>query len=134
MRILIDTDVLLDVALNREGFVEDSAAVLRWAESGGAAAIAWHSIANCAYLLESNGRTFLEPLLAIVEVAEVGTAAARQALELPMTDLEDALQAVSAVHWKAGVVVTRNVADYKKSPVSAVTPSKFLKRMAQAKP
>jgi len=38
VRILLDTDVLLDVALARAPYAVDSADVLRWAESGGAAA------------------------------------------------------------------------------------------------
>lgn len=69
MRVLIDTDVLLDVALARRPHVDSSAAVLRWAETGGDAIIAWHSLANCAYLLQDNGRHFLAGRLDIVEVA-----------------------------------------------------------------
>jgi len=122
MRILIDTDVLLDVALNREEWIEDSVAVLRWVETGGKAAIAWHSISNCAYLLEDDGRPFLEGLLKIVEVARTGTREAQQALNLPLEDLEDALQVVSAIQWKADYIVTRNLKDYNKSPVPAVHP------------
>ncbi len=33
MRVLLDTDVLLDVALKRESFLVSSQDVLRWAES-----------------------------------------------------------------------------------------------------
>ena len=46
MKALIDTDVLLDVALAREPHVQHSAAVLRWAEAGGKAAVAWHTLTN----------------------------------------------------------------------------------------
>jgi len=125
MRILIDTDVLLDVALNRKPFVAHSSEVLRWAELGGKACIAWHSIANCAYLLENDGRDFLIRLLRLVEVAPVSSREAKQALDLPMSDLEDALQAVSAQKWGAGKIVTRNLADYKSSPVPAISPTEF---------
>ena len=125
MRLLIDTDVLLDVALAREPFLADSARVLRWAELGGQACIAWHSIANCAYLLENEGRDFLARLLQIVDVAEVGSVQAKQALELPMKDLEDALQAVSAQGWRAAHIITRNLGDYTASPIPAVSPTKF---------
>ena len=123
MRILIDTDVLLDVALNRKPFLEHSARVLQWAELGGEACIAWHSIANCAYLLENEGREFLTGLLSFVEVSEVGTREALDALQLPMKDLEDALQAVSARKWGAQYIVTRNLTDYGDSPIQAVEPS-----------
>ncbi|MGH8585747.1 MAG: PIN domain-containing protein, partial [Gammaproteobacteria bacterium] len=89
MRILLDTDVLLDVALARERFAADGADVLRWAESGGAAAVAWHSLTNCAYLLKGGGRPFLERLLRLVEVAPVASADARRAVDLPLSDVED---------------------------------------------
>jgi len=128
MRVLIDTDVLLDVALAREPHVSASVAVLEWAEKGGEAAVAWHSLANCAYLLKG-GRLFLKNLLEIVEVAAVGSQDAKIAMGLPMTDLEDAFQAASALAWKADFIVTRNLPDYRKSPVPAVSPLDFLKRI-----
>lgn len=128
MKALLDTDVLLDVALARLPFAADSAAVLRWAEADGEAAAAWHSLANCAYLLKGGGRPFLGRLLQIVEVAPTGTADARRALGLPMADLEDAFQAAAALAWQADVIVTRNTADYRRSPVVAVAPAEFLRR------
>jgi predicted nucleic acid-binding protein len=50
MRVLIDTDVLIEVALEREGFFDDSNRILEWVESGtGQGAVAWHSLSNLAY-------------------------------------------------------------------------------------
>lgn len=129
MKILVDTDVLLDVALAREPHLSASADVLRWAESHGTAAIAWHSLPNCAYLLKSGGRPFLERLLRIVHVAPVGTPEARRALVLPMTDIEDAFQAASALAWQADFIITRNTRHYGNSPVPALTPTAFLQRV-----
>lgn len=63
MKVLLDCDLLLDVALLRQPFVEHSAAVLRWAEVEGEAVVAWHSLANCAYMLKDGGRSFLKGLL-----------------------------------------------------------------------
>ncbi|MFN2432830.1 MAG: PIN domain-containing protein [Gemmatimonadota bacterium] len=128
MRVLLDTDILLDVALARVPHAARSAAVLRWAESGGAAAVAWHSVANCAYLLKDGGRSFLTRLLRLVEVAPVATADARRALDLPMADVEDAFQAAAALAWEADAIVTRNVADYRHSPVRALSPAAFLEQ------
>ncbi len=129
MRVFIDCDVLLDVALARKPFLNASAAVLHWAAAGGEAAVAWHSLCNCAYLLKGGGRPFLERLLKIVEVAPVRTIDARRAMELPMPDLEDAFQASAALAWKADVITTRNVSDYKRSPLKATTPAKLLPRL-----
>lgn len=126
MKVLIDTDVLLDVALARQPHVEDSAGVLRWAESSGDAAVAWHSLTNCAYLLEGSGRAFLAMLLQIVRVAPAGDSEARRAMDLRLPDLEDAFQVAAALAWGAECIVTRNLADYKKSPVRAISPATFL--------
>ncbi|MEN8662296.1 MAG: type II toxin-antitoxin system VapC family toxin [Lentimonas sp.] len=129
MKILIDTDVLLDVALKRMPHVTESAAVLRWVEAGNHAAIAWHSISNCAYLLKGNGRAFLSLLLGMVEVAEVATKDAHYALDLPMADLEDAMQVAAAQKFGAKYVITRNLPDYKNSPILGLSPKQFLARI-----
>ena len=128
MRILLDTDILLDVALAREPHVTDSASVLVWAESGGAAAVAWHSLTNCSCMLKG-GKPFLEKLLRLVEVATVGTADAKRALALPMPDVDDAFQSAAAVAWRADFIITRNLPDYRHSPVPAITPTDFLNKL-----
>jgi predicted nucleic acid-binding protein len=127
MKLLIDTDVLLDVALGREPHVQASAAVLKWVEAGGKAAVASHSIANCAYLLK-NARPFLRALMQIVDVAPVGKNEGRRALDLPMTDLEDALQVAAAESWGADLIITRNLRDYRRSPIKAISPNDFVKK------
>jgi len=131
MRILIDTDVLLDVGLARAPHLEESVRVLRWAEAGGDAAVAWHSLTNCAYLLKGGGRPFLQKLLRLVDVAAIAALDAHRALALPMSDLDDAFQASAALAWRADAIVTRNLADYRRSPVPAISPSTFLSRVTE---
>ena len=133
MRILIDTDVLLDVALGREPWLSDSGAAVAWAvDHPGAAAIAWHTVANIAYLAPDSARGFLADLLAAVEVAPCSTRHALRALAFPMPDLEDALQAAAALAFGADHVVTRNLADFRGSPVPALAPAAFAARVAPA--
>ncbi|GAA5130752.1 PIN domain-containing protein [Luteolibacter yonseiensis] len=128
MKILIDTDVLLDVALAREPHLAASAGVLEWAEAGGEACVAWHTLTNCSYLLKG-GRPFLVELLKLVEVSSTGTADAARALALPMTDVEDAFQVAAALAWHADFIVTRNLPDYRHSPVTAISPADFLEKL-----
>lgn len=123
MKVLIDTDVLLDVALAREPHLATSVAVLDWAE----ACVAWHTLTNCSYLLKE-GRSFLTDLLKLVEVATVGTSDATRALALSMPDVEDALQAATLA-WNADFIITRNLPDYRHSPVNAISPADFVKRL-----
>jgi hypothetical protein len=128
VKILVDTDVLLDVALGRPAFRGDSGDVLVWAEAvPGRSAVAWHSLSNLAYFVRPDARPFIRDLLTFVDVAQVGTQTMRSALALSMNDLEDAMQAVAALAFAADFVVTRNVRDYRNSPVPALTPRSFLR-------
>lgn len=72
--------------------------------------------------------SFLQDLLEHVEVPTVGTAEAVQALQWPIADIEDMLQAAAALAFHAQRIVTRNVRDYRRSPVPALSPADFLKR------
>lgn len=131
MRILIDTDVLLDFAIGREPFFAASTRVFAWVQDHpGAAAVAWHSLSSLAYLAPAQARGFLRDLLKHVEVPTVGTREAIQALNFPMRDIEDALQAAAALAFRAEWIITRNVSDYRRSPVPALSPTEFAKKYA----
>jgi predicted nucleic acid-binding protein len=126
MKILIDTNVLLDVALNRPEFFADSSAVLDWAElNPKQACVAWHSISNLAYIVKQDPRSFIADLLTFIEVAAGDTSTVRQALAMPTKDLEGALQASAAIASGADIIVTRDVNDFRKLPIKAMTPSGF---------
>jgi predicted nucleic acid-binding protein len=132
MKVLLDTDVLLDVALLRTGFFETSARVLEWAEAEpGQAAVAWHSLSNLSYLVRPDARPFLRELLQFVEVAPVTTDSARLAVEMSLGDFEDALQVSSALAFGASFLITRNLVHYKRSAVPAVSPAQFLEHIVQ---
>lgn len=136
MIILIDTDVLIDVALARRPYAESAAELLdaasRRAVSG---FVAWHSISNFHYLVQPartslSTRAFILDLLGFVQVAATSTEGARYAARLPMRDFEDALQAAAAMACGADAIATRNVRDYVRGPVRAVTPAVLLRELA----
>lgn len=52
--------------------------------------------------------------------------AVRYAASLPMPDFEDAMQAAAARACGARHIVTRNVKDFERSPVPAITPQEAL--------
>ena len=135
MTILLDTDVLIDVALDREPHVAASAALLEAIERGDASGfIAWHSLSNFHYLLtphhgSAGAKEFLVDLLQFVGVAPTSTASAAYAAGLPMKDFEDALQVAAATACGADVIATRNIRDYAGSPVKADLPADVLRRI-----
>lgn len=129
MIILVDTDVLVDVALDREPFSRDSCALLdRLERRPGAGFVAWHSLSNFYSLVASGtgkttARAFLVDLLRFVHVAPTTTASFMTAAVLEMTDLEDAMQIAAAVVATADAIATRNLADFARSPVPAFSPA-----------
>ena len=127
IKVLIDCDVLLDVALQREPHFEHSSMLLDWAERHpGQSAVAWHTISNIIYLCKSNAVRFVSELIEFVEIPEAGTEAMRFTLEIRMKDVEDAMQVAVADCFNAQLIVTRNIKDYAKSPIKAMTPESIM--------
>ena len=135
MRILIDTDVILDVALKRVPYAEASGRVLQAVQDGSiSGVVAWHSISNIYYLIAEGRRReksleFLRDLSVIVDVAPANNETLRLALTYQMRDFEDAMQAACAVAAGVDAIVTRNVRDFSASPVPAIRPEDI--RLAQ---
>lgn len=136
MRVLLDTNILLDVLLDREGLADESEeTILACIRSGCESFVAWHGLATVYYLATKKlGREQalekLDLVLTWAKVADVTDADARRARALEFRDFEDALQAVSAQACGVETLVTRNVKDFGASPVRAETPSSFLKRFS----
>jgi predicted nucleic acid-binding protein len=132
MRLLLDINILLDVAFGRPG-QESSSAVIRQCGGAHEGWLAWHSLATFAYLVErqdsaATARAHLADLLAWVKVAETTHAHTLHALKLPMRDFEDALQVAAAIACQASWIVTRNGKDFTDSPIPAISPEAFLAR------
>ena len=130
MRLLLDINILLDVAFQRPGEPATAQVIARCGHEH-EAWLAWHTLVTVAYLVErqqsaAQAREFLRSLLAWADVAATQRSDALQALDWAMPDVEDALQAAAAVACGAQVILTRNVRDFKGSPVVAMTPEDFL--------
>jgi len=128
MRLFIDTDILLDVLLNRRPHAQASGNVIDWAEENpGMAAVSWHGLANLHYLSKNGAEGFIEDLIGFAEIPHTGSEHMRQALDLRFKDLEDAMQVAAALLFNAQAIVTRNTRDFKASPIKAITPEDALK-------
>lgn len=131
--ILLDTDVLIDTALDRSPHSQTSSDLLERIEYGAEIAfIAWHSISNFYYVVAParggpSAREFIVELTRFVSVAITDTDAIRYAAGLPMSDFEDAMQVAAARACGARHIVTRNVRDYQRSPVPAVEPREAIR-------
>ena len=136
MIILVDTDVLIDVALDRENYAESAGALLDFLEQRpGLAFVAWHSISNFYYLVKpSRGRAstkqFILDLIEFADVAPTTTESLRYAATMEMRDFEDAMQVAAAIACRADIIATRNIKDYSKSPIKAATPTSILSSLS----
>jgi predicted nucleic acid-binding protein len=136
MRLLLDTNILLDSLLSRPG-AKASEAVMSACGGLHQGAAASHTIATLYDLLSREkgdgiARFCLQRLLDWLEIASVGGTEVARALKLTMSDYEDAMQAAAAESDRADFIITRNVKDFKNSPVPALTPEQFLKRFPLA--
>jgi len=134
--ILLDTDVLIDVALDRAPHAAYAAGLLDLLEHRPRMAfVAWHTLSNFYYLVSPtrgrrDAREFLVDLTRFVLVAPTDTEAFQFAALLPMQDFEDALQVGAARSCGASVIATRRLKDFRKSPVPARTPKQLLAELS----
>ncbi len=137
MRLLLDINVLLDVAFLRPG-EPASSRLIGLCGREHEAWLARHSVATLADLIErqqsaARAREFIRGLLGWADVAGTSRVDAVAALDWPVPDFEDAPQAAAAVACGAQAIIPRNVRDFKGSPVPALTPDAFLRRYPAAR-
>jgi hypothetical protein len=132
MLLLLDINIILDVAFQRPGEPASSALIGSCNEQH-QAWLAWHSVATLAYLIERErnpavARELVTGLLSWARVATTGHQDAVQALQLQMSDFEDALQVSAAQACGADYIITRNGRGFVQSPLPALSPEEFLVR------
>ncbi len=136
MRAFYDTNVLLDVLLQRAPFYEDSAEVWTLAEmerlDGCVSAV---SFTNVFYVLETlldaaEARRAVKAMANIFTPATCDARVIRQAVEADLADFEDAVQYFSALHADADCILTRNPGDFPRRPaVPVLSPAEFLAQL-----
>ncbi len=135
MKIFLDTDILIDVALDRMPFSNDASILLDKLEMRQADGfIAWHSLSNLYYICSSSVgdrklKEYVRDLLLFLSVSETTTKDAIYALDLNVSDFEDAMQIAAAISSQADFIVTRNIRDFKHSPVPASLPGEIIRIM-----
>lgn len=135
MKILIDTNVILDVLMERKPFAENAAKIFKLCEVKRVVGyISALSVPNIVYIMrkeldaERIGE-ILRQLSLIFTFVDLKGADLVKASALDFVDYEDALQSVAAGRIRADYIVTRNVKDYNGSKVMAVKPEELLERI-----
>lgn len=133
MKLLIDTNVVLDILLGREPFFGEAAAVLNLSqledvqEYVSASAITdIYYIANRQMKDRGAVRELLTRLLKVVSVAAVSEREIQNALSLEWTDFEDSVQYSVALLSEMDAIVTRNPGDYRQASIRVFLPGQIL--------
>jgi predicted nucleic acid-binding protein len=127
-RILFDTNVVLDVLLDRQPYVEASAAAWAVVETGILEGmLAAHAVMTIHYLVRKErghvkARRIVSAILRVFGVAAVDGAVIQEALQLPFSDFEDAVTAAAARVAGCECIVTRDPKGFRGSPVLSLTP------------
>ena len=136
MNLLIDTNVILDVLLNREPFSREAYEVLRLAQRDDIQEyVSASAITDIYYIINRNlkdkeqTRKLLQNLLTIVSVAAVTESEIRTALEGEWPDFEDSVQHAVALHAGINRIVTRNEKDYGKARIPVLSPAMLLRQI-----
>lgn len=129
---LIDTNVVLDVLLDRRPFAKAAAQVFALVEESRVEGfLCATTVTTVDYLLGQSlapdeARAALQRLLDLFEIAPVNRPVLEQALRSDVSDFEDAVLEQSARLVSADVITTRSLTDFKKSCVSAFDPAQRL--------
>ncbi len=132
MNILFDTNVVLDLVLDREPDAKNAEALFSLAEDkliigflGATTITTIHYISRKTIGLQKT-KIVIEKLLEIFEIAPVNDVVLKKASNLNWKDFEDAVLYQSAIYCNIDAIVTRNVVDFKKSDIPVYLPKDIL--------
>jgi predicted nucleic acid-binding protein len=135
MKILIDTNIVLDLLLEREPFVENAIALFERIEQGDLeGAIAATTVTNIFYIIrKTEGRevaiTAINRLLIGLRFCAVDKQTVETALNLGLKDFEDSIQLACATLNQLDGIVTRDRKDFIGSNLPIYSPTELLNQL-----
>jgi hypothetical protein len=137
MRVLFDTNIIIDGAVPERPNHDEALRLLSYADRGRISGlVAPVSFATCWYVATTHHNVDPRPLFETVEMAfelaPMNRAALRSALEGgSKTDFEDAYLARAGAEAGAEAVLTRNEQDFTESPLTPYRPKALLSMLRQ---
>lgn len=138
MKILIDANIVLDVALERQFYLTLSEQVLLHIEQGKLEGyISASTFTDLYYIIrKERGRTwaleFLTQLLTFCKIAAVDQHVIANASMSPLRDFEDSVQYETAAASQLNAIVTRNPEDFSSQGLQILTPEALLRELSQS--
>jgi predicted nucleic acid-binding protein len=135
VKILIDTNIILDLILERQPFVENAVLIFEQIERGNLAGyIAATTITNIFYIIRKiEGREValaaIHRLLVGLQFCAVDRQTIETALSLGLKDFEDSVQLVCATLDQLDAIVTRDPKDFSSSNLPIYSPTELLTQL-----
>jgi predicted nucleic acid-binding protein len=133
MKVLIDTNIVLDVLLRRRPYCQDAAKIIVLSEKeiiesyvSASAITDIYYITQKAYKDRKIAVDLIKKILEVISVATVTENNIYHALDLEWNDFEDSVQYTVGESISADYIITRNVSDFNDSTIKIVTPEQFL--------
>jgi predicted nucleic acid-binding protein len=131
MRILIDTNVVLDLLQEREPFIESAAKLFERIDAGEIEGfIAATTITNIYYIIRRAAgavvaQDAITQILADLTICAVDRNVFEQALNLDFQDFEDAVQYACAIASNADAIVTRDMSGFVSAEIPVILPDEL---------
>ena len=136
MKIMCDTNVIIDVLLEREPFAENSCKILSLCEEHRVDGfISASSVTDIYYLVRKHTHSTdlaykaVGKLLEIVKVCSVTNNDVLTAFQRKARDFEDCLMATCAKSIRCDYIITRNKKDFEEFDIPLLTPTEFLQQL-----
>lgn len=132
MKVLFDTNIILDVLLDRKPFSEHASYLMSKVERSEingflcATTVTTIHYLLSKYLDKEKAIDSINSIMALFEIASVNRLVIENALKSKFPDFEDSVLHESARHAGAEYIITRNIKDFKKSKIPAYTATEFL--------
>lgn len=132
MKILIDTNIVLDHLLDRKPFANAAEWIFAETERGeletylGATTITTvHYFVTKAFGTK-DGKSAIEKLLRLFEIAPINRTILTSALMLKFADFEDAVLHEAAIHVGAQAIITRDIKGFQKADIAVYSSEDFV--------
>ncbi|CAA9280973.1 MAG: hypothetical protein AVDCRST_MAG93-3192 [uncultured Chloroflexia bacterium] len=135
MNVLIDTNIILDVILQREPWLAEAAEVWASCETGLLHGYLQASVMTDIFYIVRRAISIpgafdaIDVCLRVFTILPIDRRILEQARQLPGTDFEDNVQIACALAANLEAIVTRDPAGYANAPIQAMTPRDVLANM-----
>lgn len=133
MKIFFDTNVILDVMLDRTPFSEPASQLLSLVECGDISGIICATTVTTIHYLstkalgKNKSKNKIKDLITLFEIASVNRTVIGNVINSTFTDFEDSVIHQSANHAGAEAIATRDPKGFKKSKIPIYSPVELLK-------